>query len=172
MSSLSSKSRWIKYVLTFSPQAKSSPPCWCPWQSFMSKWGFFLSFSPANKTTFQTKCWRISFLIHSEWKHYSLTALMASVTDQKIHSISSSVFSKYLLQRFKFYFQHFQHFLFHSLPTQMASSTSLTHLKNAWDDQEKLWFGKLHFEYIFLKTNICIYVCSKRQICIHKVIIR
>ena len=44
MSSLSSKSRWIKNVMTFSPQAKSSPPCWCPWQSFMSKWEFFYHF--------------------------------------------------------------------------------------------------------------------------------
>ena len=35
-----------------------------------------------------------------------------------------------------FYVQYFLHFPFHSLPIKMASSTSPTRLKNAWDDQK------------------------------------
>ena len=105
MSSLSSKSRWIKYVLTFSPQAKSSPPCWCPWQSFMSKWEFFLSFSPANKTTFHTKCWKKYFLFTlneniTVWQPWWLPLLITKIIVYHLQyfqnifcSVSNSIFS-------------------------------------------------------------------------------
>ena len=105
MSSLSSKSRWIKNTMTFLPQAKSSPPCWCPWQSFMSKWEFFLSFSPANKTTFHTKCWKKYFLFTlneniTVWQPWWLPLLITKIIVYHLQyfqnifcSVSNSIFS-------------------------------------------------------------------------------